>query len=90
MFSSYSTFIGIVTITTFLCILVYCVRLKYIHRNIAPHPMQVVYVAQPPHDRLQHSQVCWSIPDEQPPPPYNAVVTTMNTNYNTVHTNNRL
>jgi hypothetical protein len=52
--------------------------------------MQVVYVAQPPHDRLQHSQVCWSIPDEQPPPPYNAVVTTMNTNYNTVHTNNRL
>jgi len=87
---SYSTFIGIAAVTTVLTIAVYCVRFKYIHRYIAPHPMQVVVVAQPHYNELQYpqTQTCWSVPVEQPPPSYDAVVNTMNTNYNTVHANN--
>jgi hypothetical protein len=50
--------------------------------------MQVVVVAQPPHNQLQYPQTCWSIPVEQPPPPYNAVVNAMNTNYNPTYANN--
>jgi hypothetical protein len=50
--------------------------------------MQVVVLPQsPPHHELQYPQTCYSISVEQPPPPYNAVVAGMNTNYNTVHTN---
>ncbi|CAF4544720.1 unnamed protein product [Rotaria sp. Silwood1] len=52
------------------------------HRHIAPLPMQVVVLAQPYHHQLDYPQMCWSVPMEQPPPPYNAVVTPMNTNRN--------
>jgi hypothetical protein len=79
----YSTFIGIIVASMILLSILYCVRFKYIHRNIATHPMQVVVIPQsPPHHELQYPQTCYSISVEQPPPPYNAVVAGMNTNYN--------
>jgi len=86
----YSTFIGIAAVTTALTIVVYCIRLKYVHRNIAPYPMQMVVVAQPNYNQLQYpqTQTCWSVPVEQPPPPYNAVVNATNANYNTIHAYN--
>ena len=83
----YSTFLGIAGAFVLLSIISYCVRLKYTRRHYATHPMQVVVVE--PHHQLQYPQTCWSVPIEQPPPPYNAVVNTMHTNYSTVHTNNR-
>jgi len=92
MFTSYySTFIGIIIISTILFILVFCIRLKYVHRRIGQHPMQVVVVNQPYHNQLQYpqTQTCWTIPVEQPPPPYNTVMTSMNTNYNTLRTNSQ-
>ncbi|CAF2368418.1 unnamed protein product [Rotaria sp. Silwood2] len=90
MFSSasYSAFIGLAVVTTLLFIVAYCVRLNHIHRHIAPLPMQVVVLAQPHHHQLDYPQICWSIPIEQPPPPYTAVVTPMNTNRNNVHSSN--
>jgi len=86
--SPYSTFLGIIVASTLLIMILYCVRFKYIRRNITTHPMQVVVVAQPTHNQLQYPQTCWSIPVEQPPPPYNAVVNAMNTNYNPTYANN--
>ncbi|CAF1049866.1 unnamed protein product [Rotaria sordida] len=87
--ASYSAFIGIAVVTTVIFLVVYCVRLNHIHRHVAPLPMQVIVLAQPHHHhQLNHSQMCWSIPIEQPPPPYNAVVAAMNTNRSIMHANN--
>jgi len=86
--SSYSPLIGIGVVTVLVCMVVYCVRLNRAHRHIAPHPMQVVVLARPYQNQLEHPQMCWTIPVEQPPPPYNAVVAALNTNRDTVHVNN--
>jgi hypothetical protein len=50
--------------------------------------MQVVVLAQHNHDQLQHHQMCWTVPVEQPPPSYNTVVTAMENNHNVVYANN--
>ncbi len=71
--------------------IIYCVRFKFIRRNVATHPMHVVVLAQPPpHHQMQYTQACYSIPMEQPPPPYNAVVATMDTNYYTKQISNEM
>jgi hypothetical protein len=87
-YSSYSTFIGLAVVITALFLVMYCVRLKYIHRHIAPHPTQVVVVAQHQPHQLQYPQMYWSTPMEQPPPPYTAAVAAMNTNHNNMYANN--
>jgi len=75
-YSSYSLWIGLGVSVTVLSFILYCVRLKFIHRHVAPNPMQVVIVAHPNPHQLDYPQACWTVPIEQlPPPPYNAVVT---------------
>jgi hypothetical protein len=89
-YSPYSPFIGIAVIAVVVFVVVYCVRANRAHRNIAPHPMQVVVLARPGQNPYpyEHPQMCWTVPIEQAPPPYNAAMTAMNTNCDTVHVNN--
>lgn len=84
--SSYSAFIAIAVFTVVVFIVLYCVRLNHMSQQIFPHPMQVVVVAQPP--QLQHPDMCCTMPYEQPPPPYNAVVSEMNINPNMIRIHN--
>ncbi|CAF1624646.1 unnamed protein product [Rotaria magnacalcarata] len=86
--ASHSALIVIVVVTTVLFLVAYCTRSNQAHRHIAPLPMQVVVLTQPRHNELQQQQMCWSIPIEQPPPPYHTVVARMNDNSNFVFANN--
>lgn len=86
--ASYSALIGLVVITSVLFVVIFCIRLNNINRHIAPMPMQVVVLAQPDYHEQQHAQMCWSIPMEQPPPPYNAVIARMNNDPNVININN--
>jgi len=87
-FSSYPLYIGIAAVTVVISLAACCARSKYTHREIMPYPMQVVVVAHHNQDQLQHPQMCWTVPVEQPPPSYNTVVTAMENNHNIVYPNN--
>jgi hypothetical protein len=86
--SSIYAIAGIFIIAIFISIVSYCVRVNRAHRHISAYPMQVVVIARPNPEQPEYPQMCWTVPLEQPPPPYNAVVDTMNPNYQFAHYNN--
>jgi hypothetical protein len=87
-FSSYVAFISIIIITVVIIITVYCIRLKRVHRHILPYPMQVFVITQPHQQRLHCPQMFWSSSVEQPPPSYNAVIQSTDTNWSIARENN--
>jgi hypothetical protein len=70
--------------------IVYCVRLNFVHRHVFPHPVQVFVITQPHQQQLHYPQVFWSSTVEQPPPSYNAVTQPTDINCNTTLENNEL
>ncbi len=65
-----------------------CIRLNHSHRHILPYPTQVFVISQPHQHQLHYPQMLWSSSIEQPPPPYNTVIQSTDTNGRIPHENN--
>jgi len=86
--SPYIVFMSITIIIIVMIMIIYYIRLNHARRQILPYSMRVFVISQPNQEQLHDPQVFWSSSAEQLPPPYSAVIQSINTNSSIVHDNN--